>query len=125
MNTDGATTNFGAIQYHVVSPRPNRARVMLQKLNVLITRGGKRVVCRLPATAFAITLDQRKIDHPKRLPTVLNLTQVMTQANPECTQRIINHLLGIRTEKKKVTITNLSPLHEGRDHLVWQKFQNR
>ena len=58
---------------------------MCQELNVFITRGSKRVVCRLPATAFVITLDKRKIDHPKRLPTVLNLVQVMTQANPEGT----------------------------------------
>ncbi|CAM2152284.1 conserved hypothetical protein [Paraburkholderia tropica] len=130
IDTDRTAADFPAIQHHVVSLREAAARVRFQIFQVLVLRARERVMRGHVAVFFLVVLEHREVDHPQRLPALLDQTVGlaefrMADLQTQRAQAVVHDLRAVCCEEDDVAVLCAGALQDGGDRRVVQVLDDR
>src|SRR5690554_466332 len=123
VDTNGAATQFGAIEHHVVGTGQRRPRIGLQLFRRAFRRG-ERVMQRAQA-AIVVLFEHREIHYPQRCPFAGEQLQVMPQTNTQRAQRLGDDLRLVGTEEHDVTIYRANTIQNDVEIVLGDELDDR
>ena len=109
MDTDGAATDLGAVQNHIICLSIYLAGVGFQERQVFVTRRGERMVHSHIAFFFLVVLEHREVNNPGEGQLVgVNQVQAFSHFNTQCAQSSSYYGGFISYEEQQVAGLSLS-----------------
>ena len=115
VDTDGAATQFPAVQHHVVGLGHALGRVAVHVVLVTILGRGEGVVHGVPAVLVLVVFEHREVDHPQRRPAVLEQAVLLAELavahlQAQCADGVVDDLGLVGTEEDQVAVLGAGAL---------------
>ena len=110
MDADGAATQLGTVEHHVVCARQRSAGVGLQLLRCALRRGERVVQC--AQRAVIVLFEHREVDDPQRRPVAGQQLEVMAELDAQRAQRLGDDLGLVGTKEDDIAIDRADAIED-------------
>src|SRR3989344_1552364 len=110
MDADGAATQLGTVEHHVVCTRQRSAGVGLQLLRCALRRRERVVQC--AQRAVIVLFEHREVDHPQRRPVAGQQLEVMAELDAQRAQRLGDDLGLVGTKEDDIAIDRADAIED-------------